>query len=105
MPPVAGLWSMPGVHQVATSAITLSRGSFMLLIHLSPSYSIYMVDHTAMEIGSESLNTSAFPTWWEGSSFPSCVPPMKWSTLNMWLVLKHDSGVVTAYQVDKFTHT
>ena len=46
--PGDGHWPTPGMHRVATSSTTLSRGSLMLLSLLCPSHLIYMVGHTAL---------------------------------------------------------
>ena len=63
--PGDGLWPMPGVHWVAAPPTALSRGSFMLLMQWFPSYSIYVLGHTALE-AQHSPYPSAFPTWWGG---------------------------------------
>ena len=44
-----GLWPTPGVHWVAAPSTASSRGSFMLVIQLSPSYFISMVRQIALE--------------------------------------------------------
>ena len=59
----------PGMHRVATPSTTLSRGSLMLLSLLFPCHPIYMVGHTALGVGRESPDPSAFPTWWGGIFF------------------------------------
>ena len=48
MPSDEGLWLTPGVHWVAVPPATLNRGSFLLLIQQSLSYSSNMVGHRAL---------------------------------------------------------
>ena len=59
-------WPTQVMHRVAAPSTMLSRGSLMLLHQLFPSHPIYMVGYTDLGLGKESLNPSAFPTWWGG---------------------------------------
>ena len=60
--PGDGHQSTPGMHRVAAPSTTLSRGNLLLLSLLFPSHPIHMVGHTALGLGRESPNPSAFPT-------------------------------------------
>ena len=60
---------MPGVHWVIVCSTALSRGSFMLLIQLSPSHSINMLGHTALSIQHSVTWSLCLPTWWGGVFF------------------------------------
>ena len=69
MQPVDGHQPTPGIHRVADPSTTLSRGGLLLLNQLFPNHPIYMVGHTALGLGRESPDSSAFPTWWGGVCF------------------------------------
>ena len=64
-----GQWPTPGVYWVTASSTASWRWSFMLLIQLSPSHSIYMVGHTAFGAWQESPNPTTLHTWWGGIFF------------------------------------
>ena len=78
----------------------------MLLIQLSPSHSIYMVEHTALgpwhshPIPQPSLHA------WEWYSFLGFVSPNDMSNSEYMMGVKPgDSGVVIGCQVEEFTCT
>ena len=88
VPPGAGPWPMPGVHQVAAPCTALSRGSFMLLTPLSFSHSINMVEHTVLG-GQQKVTLFLYLPYIVRRSdiFQVLFHLMTWSTLNLWWVL------------------
>ena len=75
MQPGDGHWSTLGMHRVAASSTTLSRGSLLLLNQLFPSHPIYMVGHMAFGVLAES-HLVLLPSLHgvEESSFPGLGP-------------------------------
>ena len=81
---------MPGMHQVAAPSSALGRGSFMLLIQLFLSHTIYMVVYTAH--GAWHRVTQAFCLLCMVARGPlfqvvfhpiSCLPMNLWQALNL----------------------
>ena len=105
--PGEGHWSTRGMHRVAAPSTTLSRGSLNATQSAVSHHLIYMVGHTALgglveshPIPPPSLHGG------EGSSFPGLVPSNDTINSESAMGIKPgDSGVVTGYQVDDFTHT
>ena len=88
LPPGYGPWPMQGVHWVAAPPTALSRGSFMLLIKLSLSHSIHILEHTAL--GTQQRVTQSFCLPYMAGRcllFQVVFHLVMQSTLNLWWVL------------------
>ena len=93
---------MLAVYWVVAPPTALIRGSFMLLVQLSPSHSIHMLRHTALR-AQQSYPVPPPPLHSRGgSSFPGSAPPSDMVSSKSVVGVK--PGVLIRYQVGEFTH-
>ena len=82
--PGDGHWSTPGMHRVAASSTTLSRGHLLLLSQLFPNHPLYMVGPTPL--GAKQIVTQSLCLPYmmgRGLLFQVWYHQMTWLTLNL----------------------
>ena len=85
---------------MAAATTVLSSGSLMLLIHLSPSHSINMIE---LNRSTQSLHLPYMIG--EGTSFPGSVPLSDMIDCESVVgIIPDDSGIAIGYLVDEFTY-
>ena len=91
-------WPMLGMQGVAATTSACSRGEPSAT--QSSSYSNNLVGHIALGTQQRVIQSSTFPTWQGGFSFPGLVPPNDRVNSESVGTYPGNSGVLIGYQVD-----
>ena len=86
--PGDGHWSTPGMHRVAASSTTLSRGSLLLLSQLFSNHPIYMVGHIVLGAQQRVIQSLCLPymmgrgllwqVWCHQITWSTCTSSAEW---------------------------